>query len=252
MHARTISCLFTALTAFAATAPQDPVAPKKSRPPFVFEAGTLELRELIDSCAAYLQWNILVDDQELGGNGKALTLTLQQPVATDQHGCEELLGGLLWTRNLAIVPIDEPKKVYEVLSLHGPRMREIASRAVQRTPEQVLARPNLRQWITTVYPLTHTNATLATNALRPFFAQVGSSQQGIALTIGNIGNNASILISGPQHMVASTIDVLKTADVPSIGLEPGVPERLAELGKQLEAMTTRLATVEGQLARSGR
>ncbi len=252
MPTRTIPCLLAALAAFATAIPQDPIAPKKNRPPFVFEAGTLELRELIDSCAAYLQWNILVDDQELGGNGKSLTVTLQQPVATDHQGCEELLGGLLWTRGLALVPIDEDKKVYEVLSMHGQRRSEVMSRAVQRTPEQVQSRPNLRQWITTVHPLAHTNAQIATNALRPFFAQVGMPQNGGGLTFGNVGNDTAILINGPQHMVAAAIDVLRTADVPSTEREPALAARVAELGKQLESLTARLGSVEDKLAKAPR
>ena len=73
------------------------------------------------------------------------SVELQLPVVTDRDGCEELLYGLLWTRGLVVVPLDEAKGVYEVLSVHGQRAREFGSRCVQRTPEQVLARPALRQ-----------------------------------------------------------------------------------------------------------
>ncbi|MCA8965269.1 MAG: hypothetical protein KDC48_10290 [Planctomycetes bacterium] len=239
----------------AAPTPTRVVAANKqgdSRPPFVFEAGEVNLRDLVDRCAAYLRWNILVSDQELSGAGRTPTVALQQPVVTDEDGCEELLSSLLWTSGLALVPLDEGKKVYEVLFMNGPRQREIASRAVQRTPAQVLARPNLRMWITTVYPLTHTNATIATNALRPFFASAGGPS-GNSLTLGNVGNNTAILLSGPQNSVASAIEVLKAADVPPVaGTEPGVAERLEALTRRCEELAQQVAALQARLDKLGR
>ena len=154
---------FLLATALAQTDTQRPA----TKPPFVFEPGVVELRALIERCGIYLQRNILVDESELApaNNRKAKPapppaagapaapadgptgpfIDLQLPVVTDTNGCEEMLTSLLWTRGLALVPLDEKKGVYEVLSMSGQRAREIPTRAAHRTPEQVLARPTLRQ-----------------------------------------------------------------------------------------------------------
>ncbi|MFT4840575.1 MAG: hypothetical protein ACI8UD_000395 [Planctomycetota bacterium] len=77
--------------------------------PFVFEAGDVDLLELIERCGAYLQFNILVNGSELhstgGGRNRGrapateprLVVSLQLPVVTDDDGCEELLSSMLWS-----------------------------------------------------------------------------------------------------------------------------------------------------------
>ena len=59
----------TVVFAAAAVCQADPPRPIKNtapaKAPFVFEAGEVELRTLIERCGAYLQRNILVNDLEL-------------------------------------------------------------------------------------------------------------------------------------------------------------------------------------------
>lgn len=239
-----------------------------AKAPFVFEPGVVELRTLIERCGAYLQRNILVDDNELipakgqqGGRrgaapaaaGGADTVSspvieLQLPVVTDRDGCEELLTSLLWARGLALVPLDEPKRVYEVLSMSGPRQREIPQRAVQRTPEQVLARPTLRQFVSVVYTLKHTRADVANNALRPFFAASGNSVG--SLNLGNVGNQTSILLSGPQDLVANALLLLQSADVPQPPeAKTDLTVRLDALAQQHEQVLQRVAALEEKVGK---
>ncbi|MFO1078382.1 MAG: hypothetical protein U1E73_11730 [Planctomycetota bacterium] len=253
-----------AVLALAVAAP----AQEKPRPPFVFEAGEVDLRDLVDRCAAYLQRNILVNDRELaavspqprnrvrgqqappppaeaaGAGGP--TVELQQPIATDRDGCEDVLTSLLWTLGLALVPLDEKKGVYEVLSLSGARMREVQMRAVLRTPEQVLARPALRLFVTCVYPLQHTNAMIANNALRPFFSSNG--QQGPMLTIGNMGNSAAVLLTGPQDQVAMALQLLQAADLPTKEEVPeSLVQRLEALARQHSELQQRIVELEKKI-----
>lgn len=274
MHLLALSLVLPVLA--ATTLAQEPAARPAEKPaakaPFVFEPGVVELRTVIERCGTYLQRNILVDDSELSvasGQPRARQqrpaapaaaapaaadpqvgpfVELQLPVVTDRDGCEELLTSLLWTRGLTMVPLDEAKGVYEVLAVNGARGREVLARAVQRTPEQVLARPTLRQHVTVVYRMKHTNATIATNALRPFFASSGQSNSN-QLTLGNVGNSASILISGPQDQVANLLQVLATADVPlPPELRSEVDVRVDALAKQNEQLARRLAALEEKLA----
>lgn len=265
-----LSTLLATLVLAAAVAGQS--EPKQStdralapKAPFVFEPGAIELRTLIERCGTYLHRNILADESELmatpgparnrGPRGAAPAapaeatangpvVELQLPIVTDRDGCEELLSSLLWARGLAIVPLDEPKAVYEVLSLAGNRAREIQLRAVHRTPEQVLARPTLRQFVVVVYVMKHTNAQYATNALRPFFS-AGSNQNAASLTLGNVGNSTSIVLNGPQDLVANALLLLQAADVPQPPeLRTEVDVRLEALAKQHEQLVQRLAAVE--------
>ncbi len=232
----------------------EPATPKA---PFVFEAGAIEVRALVERCGAYLQRNILLDDGELfaapgqrkGGADAAIgpIVELQLPVVTHRDGCEEMLGHLLWSRGLALTPLDEAKGLWEVLSLYGPRARDIAARAVQRTPEQVLARPALRQFVSVVHNLQHTHAAHAANALRPFFSQMGPNnvQQ---LALGNVGNSTAMLLTGPQDLVAVALHMLTRADVPQPeGQRAELEQRVDQLARQVEALVQRLAALDEKL-----
>lgn len=268
----------------AVLAQTEPVRPAEKLPaakaPFVFEAGAVDLRTLIERCGTYLHRNILADDSELlagasGGRNRPArpapaapvppaaaapaadapagpSVELQLPVVTDRDGCEELLSSLLWTRGLALVALDETKGVYEVLAMNGARAREIPVRAVHRTPEQVLARPTLRQFVTVVCELRHTNAMTATNALRPFYSM--NNNQGLAgLSLGTAGNATSILLNGPQDLVANALLLLQAADVPQPPeVRPDLTQRLDALAKQNEQLAQRLAALEEKSGKQGR
>jgi hypothetical protein len=264
MKPRAAACVLPFLVALlpAQQEPRPAEKPAPSKAPFVFEPGVVELREVITRCGAYLQRNVLVDDSELmaaanpgrgkratadgGGGGNGPFVELQLPVVTDAAGCEDLLTGLLWSRGLALVPLDEAKGVYEVLAMSGARGREVTMRAVQRTPEQVLARPALRQFVTVVVALQHTNATIATNALRPFFASTGQPNQA-TLQLGNVGNSTAIVITGPQDQCANAIQLLRTADVPQ---PPELAMPTDAIAQQLAKLAQRLATLEEKVGKT--
>lgn len=224
--------------------PSTPAAPAAAKAPFVFEAGTHELRPLVDRCAAYLQRNIIIDGKELiTGKGQG-PFELQMPVVTDRDGCEEMLQSLLWTQGLTIVPLDEAKAVYEILSMVGVRSQEIVQRAPVRTAQDVLARPRLRHWVTVAFNLKHTNANIASNALRPFFAR-NSNQP--SLSIGSVGNNTTLLLCGPQDTVAGALALLQIADVAQSEAVTEQQARIEQLSKQVAELAQRLAMVDAQL-----
>ena len=267
MHSFALALVLPALA--ATTLAQEPGARPAEKPaakaPFVFEPGVVELRTVIERCGTYLQRNILVDDSELSvasgqprprqqrppapaGAAPAAAdvptgpfVDLQLPVVTDRDGCEELLTSLLWTRGLTLVPLDEAKGVYEVLSMHGQRARELLQRAVSRTPAEVLTRPRLRQWALVAMNLKHINATIATNALRPFFS-MGSQQS--PLVIGNAGTTSTVLLCGPQDSVAGAILVLQTADVVQSDVNMELQTRTEQLSKQTADLAARMEQLE--------
>ncbi|HEX6812205.1 MAG TPA: hypothetical protein VF384_11320 [Planctomycetota bacterium] len=232
-------CLLSLLTVIAPC--QDPAANAKKT--FVLEPGEVSLSDLIDRCAPLLGWNILTNNQEMAAaGGGAATIRLQNRIATDLQGCEDFLTSMLYRSGLVLTGLDESKQIYEVIALNGPRSREIVNRALTRTPEQVLARPSLKVPVLTVVELKHINATIATNALRPFYASTGGNPAG-SMTIGNVGNSTAMLLSGMSDQVAGAIRLLKTCDVP-----PPPEQAPPSLTERIEAIERRLTALEQKLA----
>jgi hypothetical protein len=206
----------------------------KGPPPFVAPAGEEDLTKLIDRCAAYLQRNILYSNQEMTGAAGTPQIKLQQPVTTDRDGCEVFLSQMLHRAGFALTQVDEKGTMLEVIALQGPRQREVLQRAVMRTAEDVLTRPDLRVPVTVVLKLEHTNANVATNSLRPFFASAGG--QGSGLVIGNLGNNTAMLLSGMQDQVAQAIRIVRAGDVAGGKDWLDIEQRLASIAARLDAL----------------
>ena len=227
---------------------QDPAAanPKKA---FVIEPGEITLTDLIDKSAALLGWNILSTKTEIEAAGGAATIRLHNRIATDALGCEEFLASMLYRSGFALTVLDQERQIYEVIAYAGPRQREITNRAQSRTPEQVLARPGLRVPVLTVVSLKHINATVATNALRPFYASTGGSAGGAALTIGNVGNNTAMLLSGYNDQVASAIRMLQVCDVPPPpeAAPPSLAERIDAIERRLQVLEQKLSPQQPQV-----
>jgi hypothetical protein len=220
-----------------ATQPANQTAPKE---PFVVEAGELTLSALVDRSAAYLGCNILLNPQEMAAGPAPVTVRLQHAVKLDRDGCEEFLTTILYRSGFALTQLDDAGQMREIVSMNGPRAREVTARAVARTVEQVLARPNLKVPVITVVELKYINATIATNALRPFFASVGNAGGGSGMTLGNVGNNSAMLVSGMQDQVAQAIRLMQRCDtaIPQGQLlqAESLLERIAQLERRVESL----------------
>jgi hypothetical protein len=208
---------------------------------FVLEAGDLTLEELIDAAAQFLNRNILTTPQETLAGGKSVTIHLQNRMELDANGCEEMLCTLLYSRGLALTVLDPGRNLYEVINMAGPRGKEIATRAVWMTPEEVLRRPTLRMPVLTTVELQHINAPVAVNALRPFFGQAGSS--GTSLQLGNVGNNAALLLQGFADQVAAAIRLLRECD------KPPPPNQAPELVTRIQQLEQQIQSLQQQLAK---
>jgi hypothetical protein len=218
-----------------------PVVAAAKRPPFVIEAGETPLPALVDRAAAYLECNIVWNERELTA-GNAPTVRLQAPITTDRDGCLDFLADALYRNSLALTWANERLRVMEVINMSGPRAREVTSRATTRTVEEVTSRPWLRMPVTVTLPLQHVNATIATNALRPFFASTGAPAGGSSLTIGNVGNSTAMILSGMQDQVAQAIRVVRECDLP-----PRPELEVPEMHKRIAAVEKRLAALEAKL-----
>ena len=213
-----------------------------SRPVFVLEPGQITIGSLIDKSAQFLSWNILVNEQELASSCPGGSqIQLQNRIEVDKAGCEDLLTTLLQTKAIALRTLDTDKNLYEAISLNGSRSRDVFASAPQRTPEEILARPNLRMPVMTSVPLENINAVVACNALRPFFAAASGAQ---GINIGCVGNVSAILLSGMQDQVANAIRLVKTSDVPPPAEHP------SELAEEVKNLKERVARLEQLLEKT--
>ena len=115
---------------------------------------------------------------------------------------------MLYIKGFAVLPRNEGDlEINEIVAMGGPRAREITAGAKYVTPEDLAQYKNQTGVpILTTMPLKNINATIATNALRPFFATAGGSGPG-TVTFGNVGNNSALLLQGfgPQVYAAAEI-----------------------------------------------
>lgn len=144
---------------------------------------------------------------------------------------------MLYIKGFAVVPRgDGDLELLEIVSMSGARGREVTNGARYVTPDELQQyRHQTGVPILTTVPLKNINATIATNALRPFFASTGSPQGGATLTLGNVGNSSAMLLQGFGPQVFAAVELLKLVDVPTeqpnllvqvIPLEHQAPEEL--------------------------
>jgi len=226
---------------------------------FALPAGEVPLTDLIDAAARFLGRNILWTAQELQstGNGE-LTFYLHKKTVLDAVGCEELLYGMLYTKGLTVLPVDEQHGFFEIVCINGPRSRDLYTRAPLRSAEQVLRRPTFREFCTVVVPLEHANANTVINYLRQCFSTpTFNGPNGPLLWIGCAGEVGPIMLTGFGDQVAIALRMLQKADVappapvvtgPTGAMVPvSAIQNLAETVQQLAA---RVKELEGKLARN--
>jgi len=211
---------------------------------FTLPEGEVTIDELIDGAAKYLGRNLLYSSQELAAGGNSVSWTFQKQLTVDALGCEEVLYGLLYQKGFAVLPIDVDKQIYEVVFMGGQRGREVVNRAPWRTPEEILKRPGFKEMVVTSLPLQHINATVATNALRPFFSNAAGPQGGSSLALGNVGNNSAILLMGFRDQVAAAIRMLRECDTPPKEMPVDAATALAELQSQVKQLQAQVAELK--------
>ncbi|MCA8950465.1 MAG: hypothetical protein KDE27_13250 [Planctomycetes bacterium] len=122
---------------------------------------------------------------------------------------------MLYIKGFAIVPRGEGDlEILEIISTSGPRVREVTNGARYVTPEQLVEyKSQTGVPILTTVQLKHINATVANNALRPFFASTGSPNTAGGVTLGNVGNNTAMLLQGYGPQVYAAVQLLELVDV---------------------------------------
>lgn len=228
--------LFAALTLGGATSESDAgQAPE----PFVLEAGRHELVDVIERAADYLDHNYLYQETEFQAGDTGVTL--QTKLALSPREAQEVLSQLLYSRGFLMVPLNEKRALWEIISVAGPRRAEITARPKDMSPAEVRANENLMIVVRTPVALHTINAVTASTALRPLIGQVSGV---VPVLVGTVGDERALIFQGLAGQVADMLDLLEAIDTPA---EPApeerdrltarvgqLEERVAELQKQLE------------------
>jgi type II secretory pathway component GspD/PulD (secretin) len=208
----------------------------------VVPPGEISIAQLVEAAARASARNILCTESETSGQ-KPIALT--EPVTLDPATCDDTLCNLLYTRGLAVVPVESGRGILEVINMAGPRGREVMAAAVDKTPEQVLAQPESKRPVMTTVRLQHVNAPVMVNMLRPF--------AGGQLGIGNVGNNEGLILRGIQRDVAAAVRMIQENDKPP-GNAPGAggpasaPADVAALVARMAAMEKQIEQLKQQVA----
>lgn len=205
-------------------------------------AGEFTVQELIDATAAYLCRNYVYDAWAVQ---RAPSFTLQRPLALDALGAEELLYALLSTRDFAVLPIDEPRGIYQIALLdpNQPRAAVLVS-TPWRSQEDVLLRPQLREIVFTAIELQHTDAQLLATLLRNGF-QTGTWRPGVLLPTAV--ERRTLLLHGYRDQVAQAIvlaqrfDQLHRSPLSSEHLAASLQQRLLRLEQEVAELRRELA-----------
>ena len=229
-----LACGMIGLLSVPPGAPRQPQDPAAKNDGFVLEAGEHEVRDMIDRSAKFLGRNYVYSEAEVASQPDA-KVVLQNRLVLDAVGCEEVISQLAYTKGFVMLPLDEKRSLFEWVAAFGPKRGELATRARELAPEQVLARRNSYVIVQTLLPLRHLAANSASNMLRPFFAASGNN--GTMITIGSCGSG--VLLQGFAPQVAAAIDLISKADEPPPALEPSLTDWMERVDARLYALEPR-------------
>lgn len=206
-------------------------------------AGEFTTLDLIDAVAGYLCRNYLYDHTEIE---KVDGFSLQRTIAVDALGSEELLYALLAARNLAVLPIDELRGIFQIVSLSQPPRSTPMPSVPWRTPEEILLRPRLRELVMTAVVLQHADATQLANSLRAQFSFQGMWQPGIPTAAAS--SPRTLLLHGYRDQVAATLQVVRVIDRQSAPNAP-TPAGQDPVLARIESLEREVAALRAELAR---
>jgi hypothetical protein len=203
-------------------------------------AGEFTVAELIEAVAAYLCRNYLYDQAVVDG---ARGFTLQRSLALDALGSEEMLYALLAARNLAAVPVDELRGVFQIIALgNNPQQPGPIAATPWRSPEEILQRPRLRELVMTAVDLRHVDAQQIAQAFRNYFSMQGQWQPGVMTACAS--GRHTLLLHGYRDQLAQTILLARQLD----RLQAGEPPMTTEVEQRLDALERVVAALRAELA----
>jgi len=176
------------------------------------ETDGYDVTDFVKICETITGLNFTYDITELQSNPKKISWIGNRRIPRDDFF--SFFQTMLYIRGFALIPRgEEGNEMWEVVSLTGQKRTELGSAAKYVTTDEIPAYAGQTgvQILTTV-ALEHTNATVATNALRPFFAAAGGAGGPGQLAIGNVGDQRFLVLQGFGPQVHAAYQLLKLVD----------------------------------------
>ncbi|MCR9246327.1 MAG: hypothetical protein NXI31_14945 [bacterium] len=204
-----------------------PLALAQERPEqLTIPPGKFEVKALLQMIGKFSGQNLICADRTVASGFGPIELVA--PLAIKRDDAVATLANVLYPHSLAMLPIDPEKGVYEVVSLRGPRSREVLAAATPVEVADLIARPHGRLPVVAFYELQHQSATVTVNLLRPMIA----AAHGPRLTVGAAGADR-IVVRGLRFEVAAAMKLVVESDKPKAGAKPDVEQRVAKLEKRV-------------------
>lgn len=185
------------------------------------ETSGMELKEFIKWAHELTGKRIVFNETELNqstqGNRVSFLGTFTFKKETFKTDFFAFFQTMLYIKGFAILPRGSGDlEILEIVFMTGQRGREINSGARYTDADHVADfKDQTGVPILTTVVLKNINAQIASNALRPFFAQGGGAGTPAGgVTIGNTGNNSSLLLQGFGPQVYDAVTLLKLVDTP--------------------------------------
>jgi len=179
----------------------EPVAQRE----FVIEAGTHDLRALLDRSAKFLNRNYIYSEADFELSPPT-PVTLQTKVQINESKVEALLSQLAFTHEFIMIPLNAQQGLYEWVSLRGPRSSHVSSYANELSPDEVVKSRDRCMWVSTTYQLPEAYEISLQKQIRAYVhnLKIGPMPN---LTVGAAGR--SLVITGLSHEAASLIEVIR-------------------------------------------
>lgn len=204
---------------------------------FTLDAGAHEILDVIHKSGAFLGRTYLLDKQQAPTlcttNDPGNKIEIATDISLDAEGCEEWVGQVLYAKGWVATPLDIERGLYDWIFVAGPKSASIRSHARQRGVDEILARPKVVEYVTTVVKMEHIDAQYASSNLRQIFNDPRSMMN--VLPLGR-GETQTIALTGFRHEVARMISLIREADVPQKPMDASLEQRLAELEARIQSL----------------
>lgn len=210
--------------------PAPPAVPRAQKR-FLLEAGRHSVFDLIVRSGQFLGRCYVLDRTQVPELSDEQEVNLTKRLDLDRRGCEEVVGALLLAQGWIARPIDKDLGIYDWILLQGPRHLDLRKSVVFKSPEEILRRPKLIEYVSTIVRIAG-DAQRAVANLRTLY----SDPSGLSSMIPVGGRDSrQILIAGTQRELCTVIAKLHEMGNPIVSLD-GIHHTLQAIERRLAAL----------------
>lgn len=223
--------------------PQEPKPfPPDEQGKFILKAGDYDLADLLDRSARFLGY-VYLYPREITDKTQyppsMMKIHVQKDLVLDREDCEDVISQFALTRGLVRTILDEERGIYEWVGDSTQSRRWVEVRAPWRSPEEILARPGLKEVVQTTIALKNMDPRQAASSLRPLYSNPGNFTQVVSM-----GNSNSLVLMGFRDLVAQGIRILQSADREGSGRTDWARKQILTLRNKVSVLEKRVQALE--------